>query len=61
MSFKDQIGLMEKFLSGASLVILVWGSGTGNPKDYEKRKKVRGVLTDFFPNAEVKFSEDPDL
>lgn len=61
MPFKDQINQIQALLSQATLAILVWGSGAGSPKDYEKREKIRRVLADFFPRAEVKFSEDRDL
>jgi hypothetical protein len=61
MSFEDSLKKVEALLSGASISVLVWGSGTGSPKDYEKRGKIRKVLSDYFRNADVKFSEDPSL
>jgi hypothetical protein len=61
MSFADSINRLEALLSGASIAVLVWGSGTGSPKDYEKREKIRKVLSEYFRNADVKFSEDPSL
>lgn len=61
MSFASNIKILEALLSGSSLAILVWGSGQGSPKDYEKREKIRTTLKEFFPHADVKFSEDSDL
>jgi hypothetical protein len=50
------------------LRILVWGPGkpepTASPRErlgYEKRCQIKEVLRDSFKNAEVYFSEDPEM
>jgi hypothetical protein len=61
MWFGERLKALEAMLSGSGLAILVWGSGTGSPKDHEKRQKIQTTLKEFFRQADVKFSEDPDL
>lgn len=50
------------------LGILVWGPGqpestesSGERESYEKRVQIKSVLKREFPNAEVYFSEDPEM
>lgn len=40
MWFEAKIRALEAALSGSTLAILVWGSGMGDPKAYEKRRKI---------------------
>lgn len=43
------------------LNILIWGSGDGDAKYYQKRLKFKREIELRFPNADVRFSEDPEL
>ena len=49
---------LEKRLREQELAVLVWGSGSGSGKHYEKRQKIRKALEEHFSKSEVRFSED---
>src|SRR5437870_11819092 len=61
MTFKDKFARLGIAVQAQSLDILIWGSGSGSPKDYAKRIKIQQTIQARFPNAEVRFSEDPKL
>jgi hypothetical protein len=56
--FEQRIKRLEERISHVELTILIWGPGDGGREHYEKRLKLRHLLADHFPNADVRFSED---
>jgi hypothetical protein len=68
MSAENKILSLRKTAKYMELMILVWGPGDPGPggspalrRYWEKRKQIREVLQQVFPNAEVFFSEDAEL
>jgi hypothetical protein len=61
MSFSYNLDQVKLNAEAQKLSVLVWGSGQSSPQDYAKRVKIREELQKHFHNAEVRFSEDPQL
>ena len=67
-TFKEEGENITRQVQRQEIKILVWGSGDPGPtaspekrKAYEKRVQIKKVLESTFPNAEVHFSEDPEM
>lgn len=61
MNFRDKIERLKQQAALEELAILVWGSGAGDRRNYEKRVKIKDNLNSLFPNADVHFSEDDEI
>lgn len=61
MAFEEGIEQLENYVKVTKLNILVWGPGEGGGEHYEKRKKIRQVMQENFPKADVRFSEEESL
>lgn len=61
MAFRDGITQVERRLESVEMNVLVWGSGKGSQRDYQKREKIRQALKLFFRYGDIRFSEDPEI
>ena len=61
MGFLEKFKQLRSYVGVTELNVLVWGSGKSNKEHFEKRNKIRAVLTTEFVSASVNFSEDPEL
>ena len=61
MSFKKSIKQLAAYVNVTEMAILIWGPGGEGGEHYEKREKIRQAIKNTFPQADVHFSEDPEL
>lgn len=58
---RERLDRLESILNAEPFFVLIWGSGVGNPEDFEKRVKIRGHLTSCLGPNRVFMSEDPEF
>lgn len=56
--FDDRRRSVDAALRRQALAILVWGSGSGPGRDFEKRVEIRDTLQAEFTESDVRFSEE---
>lgn len=61
MGFDKNIEGVERTLKSWDLSVLIWGPGKFREEENAKREKIRTVIKNHFPNADVYFSEDEEL
>jgi hypothetical protein len=57
-TFEDEFERLKHMVVWTPLKVLVWGPGPAATRVHEKRVRIRDLIRDTFPNADVRFSED---